>query len=87
MLYYTRGRQPMARGPNVALFKSRGAKKSHQKNLEEMAKNMTLQFFIFWPTYHKRLATPILYEMLPIEEKLVQTLSHLYVTRNVYFTK
>ena len=63
----------MARGPNMALFKKImalskfwGAKKGHQKNLEETAKkyeSMALNkkaysFSIFWPTYHKRLATP-----------------------------
>ena len=41
-------------------------KKGHQKNLNGLTKKYMIQpsikkaynFFIFWPTYHKRLATP-----------------------------
>ena len=34
-IVYTRGRQPMARGPNVALFKFQGAKKKEVKKFRE----------------------------------------------------
>ena len=72
-MVYTRVRQPMARGPNVALFKKMMAflnleeqKKGHQKKLTGLAKKNMIwpstkkayNFPIFWPTYHKRLATP-----------------------------
>ena len=35
---YSRGRQPMARGPNVALFKLQGAKKGHQEKFGKVGK-------------------------------------------------
>ena len=90
-ILYSRGRQPMARGPNVALFKKImalfkfwGANKSHQKNLEKWLKNTSwwpstkkvYNFSIFCPTYHKRLATPA------IQYTLYNIQSDLYYPRN-----
>ena len=71
-MLYSWGHQPMAHGPNLALiknmmalFKSGGAKKRSPKKLNGLAKKYMIwpstkkayNFFIFWPTYHKRLAT------------------------------
>ena len=74
---YTRGRQPMARGPNVALFKKIMAllnpKKRSPKKFGKIGKKVRVDgpqqkkvpnFPIFWPTYHKRLATPAIHYTL-----------------------
>ena len=70
---YSRGRQPMARSPNVALFKKImalfkfwGVKKGTKKIWKKWLKNTSwwpstkkvYNFTIFWPTNHKRFATP-----------------------------
>ena len=59
----------MARWPNVALFKSRGAKKSHQKNLEEMAKNMRLQFFHFLAHLQQKVGDPCILRIVAHQRK------------------
>ena len=71
---HVRGRQPMVRGPNVAILKKqwpflnpKEQKKKVTKKFGKIGKKVRADgprqknvpnFPIFWPTYHERLATP-----------------------------